>query len=240
MGALDAGAAPEAGKKKGGLHKRKGRPNIVLDMTPMVDIGFLLVIFFMTTTRFREPQAIEITLPPEVPEGAERGVPESSVMVINIMPDGTILQNMAVEAPKPVEVDSLDSLLLRAKMENIKRQPAHLDARTNVFYESGEEFLKRFEAMPKDVAKSIRDSMERVRDEKICRFTVLVQVNRLSQYDKVVAVMDAIQQNQIARFAIVEQKEEDLKLVQEALAKGISVKELAAKSQPKTKKKGGR
>ncbi len=237
MGALDAGAAPEIGKKKGGLHKRKGKPNIILDMTPMVDIGFLLVIFFMTTTRFREPQAIEITLPPENPEGTERGVPESNVMILNIMPDGTILQNMAVEAPRPVEVDSLDSLLARAKLANIKRQPQHIDARTQVFYESGEEFLRRFESMPRDVPKAIRDSMERVRDEKICRFTVLVQVNRLSQYDKVVAVMDAIQQNQIARFAIIEQKPEDQKLVEEALAKGVPVKDLQAK-QPK--KRGGR
>lgn len=236
MGAVDMGA-PEGGKKKGGLHKRKGKPNIVLDMTPMVDIGFLLVIFFMTTTRFREPQAIEITLPPENPEGAEKGVPESSVMILNIMPDGTILQNMAVDPPKPVEVDSLDSLLARAKLANIKKQPQHIDGRTQVFYESGEEFLKRFEAMPKDMPKAVRDSMERVRDEKICRFTVLIQVNRLSQYDKVVAAMDAIQQNQIARFAIVEQKEEDLKLVEEALKKGVAVKDLQAKKPPR---RGGR
>jgi hypothetical protein len=158
-------------------------------------------------------------------------------MILNIMPDGTILQNMAVDPPKPVLVDSLDSLLLNAKMENIKKQPQHIDGRTQVFYESGEEFLKRFEAMPKDVPKAVRDSMERVRDEKICRFTVLVQVNRLSQYDKVVASMDAIQQNQIARFAIVEQKEEDLKLVEEALKKGVAVKDLQAKKPPR---RGGR
>lgn len=236
MGAVDMGA-PEGSKKKGGLHKSKGKPNIVLDMTPMVDIGFLLVIFFMTTTRFREPQAIEITLPPETPEGTEKGVPESSVMILNIMPDGTILQNMAVDPPKPVEVDSLDSLLARAKLTNIRKQPQHIDGRTQVFYESGEDFLKRFEALPKDVPKAIRDSMEKVRDEKICRFTVLVQVNRLSQYDKVVASMDAIQQNQIARFAIVEQKEEDQKLVEEALKKGVAVKDLQVKKPPR---RGGR
>lgn len=238
MGALDAGGGPEGGKKKGGLHKRKGKPGIILDMTPMVDIGFLLVIFFMTTTRFREPQAIEITLPPETAEGTERGVPESNVMMINIMPDGTILQNMAVEAPKPVNVDSLDDLLLTAKMDNIKKQPPHIDGRTGAFYESGEEFLKRFDAMPRDVPKAVRDSMERVRDEKKCRFTVVIQVNRLSQYDYVVAVMDAIQQNQVARFAIVEQKPEDQKLVEEALAKGVPIKDLQARTQPR--RRGGR
>jgi biopolymer transport protein ExbD len=42
------------------------RPGIRIDMTPMVDIAFLLLVFFMVTTVFRLPQAMEINLPPEV------------------------------------------------------------------------------------------------------------------------------------------------------------------------------
>jgi biopolymer transport protein ExbD len=42
-------------------------------MTPMVDIAFLLLIFYMVSTVFSMPQAMEITLPPddEVPIQAE-------------------------------------------------------------------------------------------------------------------------------------------------------------------------
>jgi biopolymer transport protein ExbD len=36
-----------------------------IDMTPMVDVAFLLLIFFMVTTVFRTPQALEINLPPD-------------------------------------------------------------------------------------------------------------------------------------------------------------------------------
>ena len=53
------------GKKKGkGVHRPKRRVGVRIDMTPMVDVAFLLLIFFMVTTVFRTPQALEINLPP--------------------------------------------------------------------------------------------------------------------------------------------------------------------------------
>jgi len=146
---------------------------------------------------------------------------QSNVLTINIMSDGTILQNLAVDAPVPVTVDSLDDVLLATKLDNIKKQPAHYD-KNMTLYESGVEFMRRYEAMPKDVETSVRDSMDKVRDEKICRLTVLVKVARESSYDKVVAVMDAIQQNQIARFAIVEQNKDDLKAIDDAKKKAAA------------------
>jgi biopolymer transport protein ExbD len=44
------------------VHK-KGRINIFIDMTPMVDVTFLLLTFFMLTTQFRPPQEAEVILP---------------------------------------------------------------------------------------------------------------------------------------------------------------------------------
>ncbi|MCX6831545.1 MAG: biopolymer transporter ExbD [candidate division Zixibacteria bacterium] len=51
------------GKK--GLRRPKRRLGIRIDMTPMVDIAFLLLIFYMVTTIFAAPQAMEINLPPK-------------------------------------------------------------------------------------------------------------------------------------------------------------------------------
>ena len=65
MGAVDT-PQPRAGKSKGkGFHRPKRRVGIRIDMTPMVDVAFLLLIFFMVTTVFRTPQALEINLPPD-------------------------------------------------------------------------------------------------------------------------------------------------------------------------------
>ena len=63
MGAVDT-PQPRASKKKGkGFHRPKRRVGVRIDMTPMVDVAFLLPIFFMVTTVFRTPQALEIVVP---------------------------------------------------------------------------------------------------------------------------------------------------------------------------------
>ncbi|MEP0827791.1 MAG: biopolymer transporter ExbD [bacterium] len=43
--------------------KKKRRISIRIDMTPMVDIAFLLLIFYMATTQFKPPEAKAVTLP---------------------------------------------------------------------------------------------------------------------------------------------------------------------------------
>jgi biopolymer transport protein ExbD len=83
MGAVDT---PESkgGKKKGGLKKRAPkRIGVKIDMTPMVDVAFLLLIFFMCTTVFRKPQALEITLPPDPKAKVE--IAESNVMTVRVI-----------------------------------------------------------------------------------------------------------------------------------------------------------
>ncbi|MEA3296611.1 MAG: biopolymer transporter ExbD [candidate division Zixibacteria bacterium] len=41
----------------------KRRVSIRIDMTPMVDIAFLLLIFYMATTQFKPPEARDVDLP---------------------------------------------------------------------------------------------------------------------------------------------------------------------------------
>jgi biopolymer transport protein ExbD len=56
----------EVSSSAGGHGRGKGRTKKTstrIDMTPMVDLAFLLLTFFMLTTRFMDPYVMEITMP---------------------------------------------------------------------------------------------------------------------------------------------------------------------------------
>lgn len=87
MGAVDTPQREGKGKGKGGRRKKR-RVGIRIDMTPMVDVAFLLLIFFMVTTVFRTPQALEINLPPK--DDVTVDVAMSKVIEVRVLPDDRV------------------------------------------------------------------------------------------------------------------------------------------------------
>jgi biopolymer transport protein ExbD len=96
MGMVDS-PNERRGSKRGG-HKRK-RLGFRLDMTPMVDVAFLLLTFFMLTTTFAKSNTMEINIPPETGEVA---IAERNVMTLRVPGDGFAYWSFAEEAPHRV------------------------------------------------------------------------------------------------------------------------------------------
>jgi biopolymer transport protein ExbD len=106
MGAVDTPQGSSRGK--GGKFKTK-RMAIRIDMTPMVDVAFLLLIFFMVTTVFRLPQAMEINLPPE--SAGEAEVNEKDLLYFRVDPADSLYFNVGFENPQPTSWSGIRTIL---------------------------------------------------------------------------------------------------------------------------------
>jgi biopolymer transport protein ExbD len=97
-----------AGKTALGLRKRK-RVGVRIDMTPMVDVAFLLLIFFMVTTVFRRPLAMEMNIPEK---DASVKIKESNVMIIYVLDDGTMMYDVGKRGIQPLTWPELRETLV--------------------------------------------------------------------------------------------------------------------------------
>jgi biopolymer transport protein ExbD len=58
-----------------------------MDMTPMVDVAFLLLIFFMSTTQFKPPEMVAVRLPAS---SSEIHIPETNTILLTVTQEGRI------------------------------------------------------------------------------------------------------------------------------------------------------
>ncbi|MFP4527073.1 MAG: ExbD/TolR family protein [Candidatus Kapaibacterium sp.] len=106
----------ERGKRgKQSKRKKKKRVGFHLDMTPLVDITFLLLTFFMFTTTMAQPQIMEMTIPPEIKQEIE--VRASELMEIFVREDDQVFWRVGEDEPEPVKIDQIEKLAIR---ENLK------------------------------------------------------------------------------------------------------------------------
>ncbi len=86
MGEVNMGR--ENGGKTGMLSKSK-KLSTRVDMTPVVDLAFLLLTFFMLATTFIKPQVMELILPEQIEDQSESKLPKvNEKNVLNIVLDG--------------------------------------------------------------------------------------------------------------------------------------------------------
>jgi len=110
---------------------KKGRVGIRMDMTPLVDVAFLLLTFFMLTTQFKPPEEVSVILPSS---HSAFKLPESDVMMITINEAGEIWlgvdqqrlmarlfgQEAFDKAAVQVTKENLGNILIQARVSNPK------------------------------------------------------------------------------------------------------------------------
>ena len=95
--------------------KKMKRVGIRIDMTPMVDVAFLLLIFFMSTSQFDPPQKLPVHLPDS---HSNLKVPESDVLILSVSKDNRLLWAVGKNPQEFTDLVSLEQLVLDQRRRN--------------------------------------------------------------------------------------------------------------------------
>lgn len=109
------------GKKKGGKVRVK-KSSTRIDMTPMVDLAFLLLTFFVMTTTLNKPQAMQINMPDKPKEGDEQPeVNEKNVLTLVLGENDKIYWYMGITNPE-VKVTDFSANGIRKVLQEKKAE----------------------------------------------------------------------------------------------------------------------
>lgn len=184
----------DSGGGKGKHSKvRAKKSSTHIDMTPMVDLAFLLLTFFMLTTTFSKPKTMEINMPIKPKEPIEQPKINNAITVIltdkdriywysgEFKPDSTQLQ-LSNFTP-----DGMMKILLERNKdvnEQVKEQQKKLERREIVD--------STYKRMRIDI----------MGDKKAV--TVLVKTDDKAKYKNVVDMLDELNICNIGKYAIVD------------------------------------
>lgn len=159
------------GKSKrggGGKRKAKSRVGFRLDMTPLVDITFLLLTFFMLTTSMITPQTMEMNVPPELEIEIE--VKESELFTIRVRDDGALFVNVTgLDEPEKVNMKQLRKMVVDQNIALKNRCIVTLKASGNAPYGLIVEILDELNAAEPLIIDGLRRAGV---DERKRKFTV--------------------------------------------------------------------
>jgi biopolymer transport protein ExbD len=193
MSAEVGGGGDSRGKKGKKSHKKQHSTRI--DMTPMVDLGFLLLTFFVLTTTMATPKSMPIVLP-EVPK-----------------PD----------APKPDKIaeGKVLHLLLDKDDKIYYYQGVAADAVANEGGAAEQLEFKQTNYSKDGIRKVIFEYRQKV-DAKYGKneMIILIKPTDVSRYKNVVDILDEMNITVQKKYALVEVAKEEIELI--AQASGIA------------------
>ncbi|MCC7231485.1 MAG: biopolymer transporter ExbD [Bacteroidia bacterium] len=203
----------EGGQEKGKHKKvRAKRSSTHIDMTPMVDLGFLLLTFFILTTTFSKPKTMDITMPvkDKVTEEEKTKVPASQTMSVLLTADDKIVWYMGEDDPtKPPETHvadfsqdgpaSIRKVLLEKNKLVFDKVKQVEDSVRNGLIPDKEDEIKRHKAQVKAAEKK--------------GLIVLIKPDDSSKYKNLVDILDEMLVCNVARYAIVDLSDSEKELI---------------------------
>lgn len=191
--------------KKGGAKKARGKKKSTkIDMTPMVDLAFLLITFFILTTTLSEPTAMDLVVPSKEDkkddESSENKVGDEQALTVLLGENDQIFYYEGLLNPN--EEMNLEKASWGTGENGIRE----------VFIRKSRSLNPNYDQLPvlEQQLKSKQISQEEYKEKRreIIRYkdgvVVLVKAAPESTYENMVTVLDELKIANVGVYAIVE------------------------------------
>lgn len=204
----------QEGKQKGGKKKAK-KFSTHIDMTPMVDLMCLLITFFMLTTAFSKPKAMDITMPEKKDDPTLKAPEIAADRTINVLVSGDdqiYYYFGAADPNKPLPVlyksdyskDGIRKVLLLRNKIVFK---AVSELRTKVIKGDLVMADSTLNRKIKELKKSDKNAP-----------IILIKADEKAKYKNLVDIIDEMAITNIANYAIVDIAPLELKMIADLTA----------------------
>jgi len=197
------------GGHKGGK-KRAKKQSTRVDMTPMVDLAFLLLTFFVLTATFSKPKSMELTFPAP-PEKIEDMPPIKNGITFLLSKDDRIFYyegEFRAEANDKGPKTELSEL-------NFSQGSLH-----KYLLDKNKKMHEQIKALDiKHINKELPDSTfkrlvkERKSDKE--SFTYLIKTDDKATYKNVIDIIDELNINVVGKYVMVDMLKSELDLINE-------------------------
>jgi biopolymer transport protein ExbD len=200
------------GHGKGGK-KRAKKQSTKVDMTPMVDLAFLLLTFFVLTSTFSKPKTMEISFPAPIDQNTKQTEVKNGLSIILTKDDRIFYYVGQFNAPGNAEGKPATELK-ETNMSSEGLRKILLDMNS---YAKDEITKLEAKVKSKEMADSTfkRLAIEAKGDKR--SVTVLIKTDDQATYENVVSTVDELNICYVGKYVIVDMSAPEYALLQEKI-----------------------